>query len=391
MSAPYGTVVLGDFGADVVKVESMPFGDPSRRTGTAFIEGYSAMFLQWNRSKRSLAVDLRTPDGLEIVTRLAGSADVLVENYRPGVAEEIGLGYSRLSDLNPRLIYCSVSAFGPDGPLASDPGTDPVIQAMSGVMSLTGEPDGGPLLVGVPMADFTGSMALVQAVLLGLLARERTGRGQQIDIPMLSVMLFGLTTRLASYWANGTDSVRFGSAHSVVAPYQAYSAADGDIVAGAWAPEAWPRFCEAIDRLDLVDHPLFATNPDRVAHRAQLNAILDDVFAGQTVAQWQERFHQARALFGEVTTIASALDHPQVRHLGLVRTVRHGALGDISQLAPPLVLSETPADLRLPPPLLGEHSRQILFEAGYSDDSVTDLIERGVVATPGKTLIPDRP
>ncbi|HMG41630.1 MAG TPA: CoA transferase, partial [Acidimicrobiales bacterium] len=238
MSAPYGTVVLGDFGADVVKVESVPEGDPARRTGTAFVDGVSGLFLQWNRSKRSLAVDMRQPDGLEVVRRLVADADVLVENYRPGVTDAIGIGYQAMSELNPRLIYCSVSAFGPDGPIASYPGTDPVIQAMSGVMSLTGEADGGPLLVGIPIADFTGAMTMVQGVLLGLLAREKTGRGQRVDIPMLSALVFGLTTRLASYWADGDDPVRHGAAHSVVAPYQVYATSDGKVVAGAWAPEA---------------------------------------------------------------------------------------------------------------------------------------------------------
>jgi formyl-CoA transferase/CoA:oxalate CoA-transferase len=263
--------------------------------------------------------------------------------------------------------------------MAEDPGTDPVIQAMSGVMSLTGEPDGGPLLVGVPMADYTGSMALVQAVLLGLLARERTGRGQRISIPMLSVMLFGLTTRLATYWANGTDSIRFGSAHSVVAPYQAYRASDGDIVAGAWAPEAWPRFCRAVERPDLIENPRFASNKDRVARRSELNAILDGIFVQKTVAEWQERFHEASALFGEITTISSALNHPQVKHLGIVRSMQHSSIGEIAQLAPPITLSDTPAQLRLPPPLLGEHTREILSEAGYSDQEVGDFVGKGVV------------
>jgi crotonobetainyl-CoA:carnitine CoA-transferase CaiB-like acyl-CoA transferase len=233
------------------------------------------------------------------------------------------------------------------------------------------------------MADYTGSMALVQAVLLGLLARERTGRGQRIEIPMLAVMLFGLTTRLASYWANGTDSARFGSAHSVVAPYQAYRAADGDIVAGAWAPEAWPRFCRAIGRTDLTDDSRFATNQDRVARRDELNAILGEIFLGQTVAQWRERFHEASALFGEITTIASALDHPQVKHLGIVRSMHHSSLGEIAQLAPPIVLSETPACLRLPPPLLGEHSQEILSEVGYSDQEFSDLVAKGIVISSG--------
>jgi len=381
MSAPYGTVVLGDFGADVVKVESVPEGDPARRTGTAFVDGVSGLFLQWNRSKRSLAVDMRQPDGLEVVRRLVADADVLVENYRPGVTDAIGIGYQAMSELNPRLIYCSVSAFGPDGPIASYPGTDPVIQAMSGVMSLTGEADGGPLLVGIPIADFTGAMTMVQGVLLGLLAREKTGRGQRVDIPMLSALVFGLTTRLASYWADGDDPVRHGAAHSVVAPYQVYATSDGKVVAGAWAPEAWPRFCQAIDRMDLVDDPRFTTNVDRVAHRDELNQILDKVLSERKTAEWQERFEAAKALFGPVHTVSGALDQPQIAHLGMVETVDHPTAGPVRQLAPPILLSETPGAIRRHPPLLGEHSVEVLIEAGYDAAAIDDLRQRGVVIT----------
>jgi crotonobetainyl-CoA:carnitine CoA-transferase CaiB-like acyl-CoA transferase len=376
MSAPYGTATLSDFGADVIKIESVPHGDPSRRTGTAFVDGESGMFLMWNRGKRSVAVDLRSPEMLEIVRTLLDGADVVVENYRPGVADEIGIGYEALRARNPRLIYCSVSAFGPTGPFASYPGTDPVIQAMSGVMSLTGERDGGPVLAGVPIADFTGAMLLVQAVLLGLRARDQTGEGQKIDVSMLAGLMYSLTTRLASYWATGEDGVRCGSAHSVVAPYQAYETADGFAVAGAWAPEAWPRFCVAIDRRDLIDDPRFADNAGRVARRDELNAILDELFRSRTTAEWEDRFHAASALFGEVCTISRILDHPQVA--GLVQPVQHTSLGPIPQMGSPITMSATPAAMRLPPPVLGEHTREVLAAAGCTTAQIDELVERGL-------------
>lgn len=379
MSAPYATLLLGDFGADVVKVESLPHGDGSRRTGTAFIDGESGLFLIWNRNKRSLAVDLRSPDSKEIVHRLVEASDILVENYRPGVAEEMGIGYEAMAEINPRLIYASLSAFGPQGPFARKPGTDPVVQAMSGVMSLTGEPDGGPLLVGLPVADFTGAMVLTQGMLLGLLARERTGRGQRVDTPMLAGLVFGLTTRLASFWADGKEPQRHGSAHSVVAPYQVYRSADGDVVAGAWAPEAWPRFCEAIGRPDLVDDERFAVNADRVANRTALNDILDKIFIEHTTSEWEQRFEEANALFAEVCSIPRILSHPQMDSLGMVQTVEHARLGEIPQLGPPIFMSETPGGIKRPPPLLGQHTAEVMSQLGYSETQIDDLAGRGVV------------
>ena len=234
MAGPYATQMLSDYGAEVIKVESVPYGDPSRRTGTTFIGEESGLFLIWNHGKRSFAVDMRSPDGLRAVQRLAATADVLIENYRPGVADKIGLGYDRLSRENPGLIYVSLSAFGSTGPWAGDPGTDPVVQAMSGVMSVTGESDGEPLLIGVPVADFTGAMVAAHASMLGLFAREKTGRGQRAEVSMLHALMSSLTTRLASHWFGGETPGRHGNQHSVVAPYQAFKTSDGHAVAGVW-------------------------------------------------------------------------------------------------------------------------------------------------------------
>jgi crotonobetainyl-CoA:carnitine CoA-transferase CaiB-like acyl-CoA transferase len=381
MAGPYATVLLGDFGADVVKVESTPTGDPSRTMGTAFVDGESGMFLVWNRSKRSIALDLRTPEAQAIVRRLVSEADVFIENYRPGVTEEMGVGYEAMSALNPRLIYLSISAFGPTGPLAKYPGTDPVVQAVSGVMSLTGEKGGGPVLVGIPVADFTAAMMGVQAVLLGLLARERTGRGQRIDLPMVGALVYGLSTRLASYWADGKDPVRNGSAHSVVAPYQAYRAKDGDVVAGAWAEDAWPRFCRAIDRADLVSDSRFRTNPDRIRNFDELNTLLGGIFLQKTVAEWEERFHDASALFSPVYSISQILNHPQMATLGMVQTMEHAKLGSIPQLGPPILMSDTPGKLVRPPPLYGQHTAEILQEVGFTQAEIDNLTANKIVHT----------
>jgi crotonobetainyl-CoA:carnitine CoA-transferase CaiB-like acyl-CoA transferase len=389
MAGPYGTVTLSDFGADVIKVESVPAGDPSRGIGTAFIGGESGLFRMWNRGKRSVALDLATPEGVTAAHRIAATCDVVFESYRPGVADEIGIGYDDLSAVNPALVYVSVSAFGPTGPLVPYPGTDPVVQAMSGVMSVTGERDGGPVLCGVPIADFTGAMLGAQAAMLGLLARERTGRGQHIDVSMLYGLMSALTTRLASFWADGTDPARWGSEHSVVAPYQAFATADGHAVAGVWGGrDGWERFCAAVERQDLLDDPRFADNEDRVRNRDALTAELAPAFARRTTAEWEARFNRQRALFGPVLTFSQLFDHPQVVAAGLQQEVHHPVAGTVPMLGPAIAMSDTPGRIASPPPLLGQHTHDVLAEAGYSPEEVNALLTAGIaIATsPDSTI-----
>lgn len=395
MAGPYATLVLADYGADVVKVESLPAGDPSRVTGVDFVERggsrESALFLMWNRGKRSLAVDMRRPEGKAVIRRLALDADVLVENYRPGVAEQMGIGYAELSELNERLIHCSISAFGREGPMAGHPGTDPVVQAASGVMSVTGEPDGGPCLVGVPIADFTGAMTCVQGVLLALLARERTGRGQKVDVSMLHALMSSLTTRLASHWTTGEDPRRHGGAHSVVMPYEAFRTADGYAVAGVWGGnDGWRPFCETIGRPELADDERFPDNVSRVRRRDELKPLLDETFAERTTGEWEERFRARGVLFSPVYTFSEILAHPQVTGSGFVGEVEHPTLGRVAQLGPVIGLSETPGRIHSPPPTLGQHTRDVLGGAGYDDEGIAALARDGVIvdAPPGRAPVP---
>ena len=382
MSGPYATLLMGDFGADVIKIESMPHGDPTRSMGTAFVDGESGLFLIWNRSKRSIAIDTRKPDAGEILRRLVTGADMLVENFRPGVAEAMGIGYEAVSALNPRLIYLSITAFGRSGPYAQSPGTDPVVQAMSGVMSVTGERGGDPVLVGLPVADYTSAMVAVQGALLALFARERSGRGQRVDIPMLGALAFGLTTRLANYWWGGKEPQREGSAHSSVAPYQLYKASDGDVVAGAWTRDTWPRFCAALGWPALADDPRFASNPLRMENRGALNGLLSAAFAKRPVQEWEQEFRAANALFGPVLTIPQVLKHPQMEALGMVQSIDHPKLGPIPQLGPPILMSDTPGRLDRPPPAYGEHSAEVLAELGYSPAEIGRLADSKTIDMP---------
>jgi formyl-CoA transferase/CoA:oxalate CoA-transferase len=251
---------------------------------------------------------------------------------------------------------------------------------MSGVMSVTGESDGEPLLIGVPVADFTGAMVAAQAAMLGLFARERTGRGQRADVSMLHALMSSLTTRLASHWFSGETPGRHGNQHSVVAPYQAFKTADGHAVAGVWgAGEAWPRFCAAVGRPDLVDHPDFAENVDRVANREQLNAILKPIFAQRTTDEWRRRFQETKALFGPILSIPEAVEHEQALATGVVTSIDHDTLGTIPSIAPVIGLSETPGDIAAPPPVLGQHTAEILCELGYSREDVRQMAGDGIV------------
>jgi crotonobetainyl-CoA:carnitine CoA-transferase CaiB-like acyl-CoA transferase len=379
MSGPYATLVMGDFGADVIKVESLPKGDPSRFTGTHYVEGVSTMFLTWNRNKRSIALDLRKPTGIAVAHRLIAGADIVVENYKPGVADEIGIGYQKARELNPKVVYVSCSAFGSVGPWAGRPGTDPVVQAMSGVMSVTGQRDGEPALVGIPVADFTSAMVNVQAMLLGLMARDRTGEGQLIEVPMLSALVFGLTTRVGPYFATGENPSRYGSQHSQVVPYQAFRTADGYAVAGVWDENGWKPFCKLIGVPEVGETERFSTNVKRVERRDELGEIIGARMVLKTTREWEVLFEEAGLLYAPVNTFSDVLESEQAKAVGMVTEFEHPVAGRFRTVAPAIDMKGTPAGPPAAPPLLGQHTRAILKDSGYTGDEIEDLLTQGLV------------
>ncbi len=370
MAGPFASMLLGDFGARIIKVENPAGGDDTRGYGPPFVGGdgdgggESAYYLSANRNKRSIAVDLKHPDGVALIRRLAARADVLLENFRPGTLERLGLGWESLRRDHPRLIYATVSGYGHAGlpEWSARPGYDLVMQGVGGVMSLTGPPDGQPYKTGTSIADLTAGLYAALGVLVALHARARTGAGQHVDVSMLDTQI-----SLLSYHAQaqlcGFAPQRLGNAHPNVAPYQSYRAADGWFNLGIGNDTHWRALCTRIlGRPDLATDPRFALNSDRVRRRAELNDLLIPILAARPVAAWLDALDAAGIPCGPILSVAEALAHPQAQARGMVQQVTHPTLGNLPTLGVPIRLSETPGSVRSAPPLLGEHGPEILRE-----------------------------
>lgn len=379
LSGPYATMILGDLGADVIKVEDVWNGDDTRQWGPPFQGDDAAYFLSVNRNKRGLSINLKTPEGRGIVRRIAGDADILVENFRPGTAERLGLSYDDLAGLNPRLIYASISGYGQTGPCAALPGYDAIAQALSGVMSVTGEADGEPVRVGVSSADLGAGMWAVIGILAALHARETTGRGQHVDISLLDGQIAWLTYVAGGYFATGRTPARHGSAHPAIVPYQVLRASDGPLMVAVGNDKLWQRFTAVLGVEGLAADPRYATNPDRVRNRDGLIPELEAALASRTSAEWSDLLNAAGIPAGPVNTVPAAIDHPQVRARDMVAEIDHPAAGRLRMLGSPVKLSGQPPSIRRPPPVLGQDTDAVLAEAGISSAEIARLREEGII------------
>lgn len=362
VSGPFATMQLGDLGANVVKIEEPGRGDESRSYGPPFMGGESAYFLSINRNKRSCAIDLKSPAGRDLVIRLAGVADVVIENFRPGTLERLGLGYDALSEKNPRLILCSISGFGRGGPDAKRPGYDLIIQGESGVMDITGEADGPPMKVGTSIADLVTGLYGSQAVLAALARRERTGKGGRVDVSMLDAMASLLTFNAGMYFATGQTPRRRGNAHPTISPYETFEAADGWVNIGVANDKFWSLFCDVLDQPHFCRDARFASAPDRAANRLQLKGLLDPLIRARPRRDWVERLSAAGIPCGEIKTVAEVCEAPQLRARGQVRSVDHPAAGQVRYVGSAIRFDDEPAPEALRPPMLGEHTGEILAE-----------------------------
>jgi crotonobetainyl-CoA:carnitine CoA-transferase CaiB-like acyl-CoA transferase len=387
LAGPWASQVLADLGAEVIKVERPGGGDESRAWGPPWLRGAggeetreSAYFTCANRGKRSVAVDLSRPEGQAIVRGLAERSDVLLENFKAGALARLGLGYDDLARLNPGLVYCSITGFGQTGPYRTRPGYDFLVQAMGGLMSVTGEPEGPPLKVGVAITDVVTGLYAATAVLAALAHRERSGRGQHVDLALLDVQVATLANQAESYLVTGRPPGRLGNAHPSIVPYQAFETADGHVVVAVGNDAQFERLCEVVGRPELARDERFATNGARVRHRGELVAWLAPILAGRPGRDWTEALEAAGVPCGPINDLAEVFDDPQVRHRGLRVEVPHPLAGSVPVVASPIRLSLTPVHHRAPP-LLGEHTRDVLAGVlGMGDEEIEALRRDGVVA-----------
>ncbi|TMQ26978.1 MAG: CoA transferase [Candidatus Rokuibacteriota bacterium] len=379
MAGPFCAMLLADMGADVIKIEP-PGGETTRAMDLEAAPGVSAPFLAVNRNKRGLVLDLKRVEGVAILTQLVATADVLIENYRPGVARRLGVDYATLSAVNPRLVYCSISGFGQTGPYAERGGYDLIAQGMSGIMSATGSEGGAPVKVGVPITDLGAGLFAVFGILCAVRARRVTGRGQFVDTSLFEAGLALSAWEATEYWYTGQVPRGLGTAHRLNAPYQAFRASDGYFTVGAANDNLFPRFCAILGRDDLVEDPRFDSVAQRLRHRAELERLVEALTARQPRAHWLAQCEAAGVPAGPINTVPEALDDPHVHARGMVQELAHPDAGRVKGLGNPVKLSATPPAMRKAAPRLGEDTDAILAELGLDPPAIAALRAKGVVA-----------
>ena len=372
-------MMLADMGAEVIKVEEPGKGDDTR-SWPPFVSGEATYFMSVNRNKKSITLNLKAPEGQAIMRALVTKSDVLLENFRPGTMDKLGFGYDALSALNPRLVYCAISGFGESGPEAGRAGYDLVVQAESGLMDITGFADGPPVKVGTSIADLVAGMSAAHGVVLALLARGRTRRGQKVEISMLDAMAAMLTYQAGIYFATGQRPARRGNAHPSIVPYEVFTAADRFVALGVANDSLWQRCCAALQRPDLVTDPLYDTVAKRVENRDTLIPLLNEIMATHPAAEWLERFEGAGVPAGRIKSVPEVCQSPHLLARGMIAKLSHAAAGEITVMGIPVKLHNTPGNLRQPPPRLGEHTDEVLRKlAKVPARQIPHLRDRGVV------------
>jgi formyl-CoA transferase/CoA:oxalate CoA-transferase len=383
LAGPYGSMLLADLGAEVIKIEEPRGGDPMRGMGPPFLgpDRESAYFLSINRNKKSVTLDLEVPEGREVFHDLCRASDVVWENFRPGVMARLGCAPETLRQLNPRLVVCSISAFGQEGPYREWPAFDLALQAMGGAMSLTGEAGRPPARMGLPMGDLAGGMFGALAVASALFRRARTGEGAHFDLSLLDCQVSLLTYVAQYYWADGRVPGRIGSGHASVVPYQAFPTRDGHVVVAVFAEKFWAGFCRAIERPELAVDPRFDSNPKRVERRAELVPVFEALFPARTTAEWLARLQAAGVPAAPIHTVDQVVSDPQVLFRGMVVDLDHPALGPLHTLGTPVRAAGAPDFRPLPPPALGQHTEPILRGLlGYPVERIDALRRQRVIA-----------
>ncbi len=387
LSGPYCTMQLADMGARVIKIEHPDRGDDTRAWGPPWAgtldrtaQRESSYFLSINRNKESVAIDFKTPEGRALLDRLIAGADILVENFRPGSLAKLGLGYDELAAKHPRLIYASISGFGHTGPRSSEAGYDAMVQAEGGLMSVTGRPEAPPVRLGVAISDIAAGMFAMQGVLLAVIARHTTGRGQHIDLSMFDSTIALLTYQAQRTLVTGVAPTRSGNRHASIAPYDTFATSDGTLVLAIGNDDQWQRFCKAARMNPAAKDKRFDTNEGRVRHYAELQPLVADALARETLETWLERLRKTGVPVGAVRDIDAVLSDPQTAARNMFELVDHASIGELPVLGVPVKLSDTPGRVRTAPPVLGQHTRWVLTgDLGLSDADVTALAGRGVV------------
>jgi crotonobetainyl-CoA:carnitine CoA-transferase CaiB-like acyl-CoA transferase len=379
MAGPYCTMLLADMGADVIKIEKPNGGDDIRRSGPPFINGESAAFMGINRNKRSIVIDLKSDDGQAIVRHMAGAADVVVENMRPGTMDRMGLGYEDLHKENPALVYCSISGFGTTGPYKDRPGFDLMAQGMSGLMSITGVAGGPPMRNGPPITDLNAGIYAAFGIMSAYVSRLKTGMGQHIDASLLEAGIAYTIWESAIFFATGVPPGPVGSGHHLSAPYQAFATKDSYIMVGGANQANWERLCGAIGREDLLKEETFASNALRMQNVVPLETTLQDTLSQQSTAHWLEVLESAGVPCGPINDMAEVFADPQVIARDMVVELEHPLAGTTRNIGIPIKLSETPGSVRTAAPTLGQHTDAILAEYDYAADDISGLRTRGVI------------